>query len=219
MGIDVGNARPQHVVNLDAFYMGTTEVTVRQYKEYIEDTRHRIPVNSLSDTNTPWDRQLQHLDYPVVNVSWVDATGFCQWLTGIERRGTYSLPSEAQWEYACRAGTTAAYNFGRTLTDARFGQRPGTGVSTVGGFPSNPFGLHDMHGNVWEWCLDWYHPNYNGAPDDGSAWLRPSMDDRVIRGGGWDSPARDCTSSTRDYIPADSRGNGAGFRVVRSLEE
>lgn len=219
MGIDVGNARPQHVVNLDAFYMGTTEVTVRQYKEYIEDTRHRIPVNSLSDTNTPWDGQLQHLDYPVVNVSWVDATGFCQWLTGIERRGTYSLPSEAQWEYACRAGTTAAYNFGRTLTDARFGQRPGTGVSTVGGFPSNPFGLHDMHGNVWEWCLDWYHPNYNGAPDDGSAWLRPSMDDRVIRGGGWDSPARDCTSSTRDYIPADSRGNGAGFRVVRSLEE
>jgi len=118
----------------------------------------------------------------VEQVSWIDTVAFCQKLS--QQAGkTYRLPSEAQWEYACRAGTTTPFYFGETITPDLVnynGNSPYGGASkgqyrqettSVGSFPPNAFGLYDMHGNVWEWCEDVWHGNYNGAPTDGSAWV------------------------------------------------
>jgi formylglycine-generating enzyme required for sulfatase activity len=186
---------------------------------------------------------------PVERVSWWEATEFCHRLNQRLRQRTgrhYSLPSEAQWEYACRAGTTTAFHFGATITPqlANYvGNHPyATGpvgnyrkqTTPVGMFPANSWGLHDMHGNVLEWCLDYWHPSYRGAPTDGSAWLEPdplskrsrkdSQDTtdapqlRLLRGGSWDvSPGR-CRSASRDHSQPGSAeyygGLGVGFRVV-----
>jgi formylglycine-generating enzyme required for sulfatase activity len=116
-------------------------------------------------------------DKPVENISWYDAIEFCQRLT-VHTGKFYTLPSEAQWEYACRAGTDTLYHFGDTITveDANYYHlddaiEGGKTTRTVGSYPPNAFGLYDMHGNVWEWCLDDWHDDYEGAPTDGSAWI------------------------------------------------
>jgi formylglycine-generating enzyme required for sulfatase activity len=150
----------------------------------------------------------------------------------------YRLPSEAEWEYACRAGTTTPFHFGETIDAAianyqakdekingtlypgkygrgRFGEyREQT--TTVGSFMvANAFGLFDMHGNVWEWCLDHWNANYKDAPVDGSAWLNgDEKSDRVVRGGSWISNPRNCRSASSGHSSPDSRNNNLGFRVV-----
>jgi formylglycine-generating enzyme required for sulfatase activity len=139
---------------------------------------------------------------------------------------TYRLPSEAEWEYACRAGTAGAFCFGPTLTtdlanyvgEHTFGLEP-KGLyrhetTSVGSFPANAFGVYDMHGNVWEWCADAWHEDYSDAPADGSAWKRGGASQRVLRGGGWHDPPDLCRSAARlKFEPSDAE-DFVGFRVV-----
>ncbi|MEY4808857.1 MAG: hypothetical protein RLZZ206_3246 [Cyanobacteriota bacterium] len=192
--------------------------------------RELNPEPSFFKGDLPEDnRRSEHDRRPVESVSWFDAQEFCRRLS--RRTGkTYALPSESQWEYACRAGTTTPYAFGTTLSQ-RQANVASSGTTEVGSFPANAWGLHDMHGNVWEWCLDHWHSGYEGAPVDGSAWLstteqqNPSstnpvkgliddLEPRLLRGGSWLNYPRNCRSAFRNHsLPVDA-GNNVGFRVV-----
>jgi hypothetical protein len=170
---------------------------------------------------------------PVERVTWEEAREFCRRLSQRTSR-RYSLPSEAQWEYACRAGTTSPYAFGAALTaelatlrflTGRLDDPGATAWVTEGQqttpvllHPANAWGLHDMHGNVWEWCLDHWHASYSGAPADGTAWIdpqAPANTDRVVRGGAWSDPPSDARSACRYRLPPQSREPAiVGLRVV-----
>jgi formylglycine-generating enzyme required for sulfatase activity len=165
----------------------------------------------------------------VEQVSWYDAIEFCARLSKLSKLTgrEYRLPSEAEWEYACRAGTTTPFYFGETIT----GELANYDVSNiyadepkgkyrkettpVGQFPSNAFGLYDMHGNVWEWCADDWHDNYEGAPRDGSAWTKNGNDNySPLRGGSWCNYPDICRSAYRYYSSRRADYNYDGFRVV-----
>jgi formylglycine-generating enzyme required for sulfatase activity len=172
--------------------------------------------------------QFKGADLPVDNVSWYDAVEFCELLS--ERTGNlYRLPTEVEWEYACRAGTVTPFHFGGAITPqiANYdGEHPyglaAKGIyrertTPVGSFKfANAFGLYDMHGNVWEWCQDWYHDNYKGAPKDGRAWEKPVGKDRVLRGGSCLSDATLCRATARTGFLPTEQYRGFGFRVVVS---
>jgi formylglycine-generating enzyme required for sulfatase activity len=149
---------------------------------------------------------------PVECVSWHDAVEFCARLSNHTGR-TYRLPSEAEWEYACRAGTTTAFYFGDTISTDQANYNGnytyGSGkegiyrecTTAVGSFKPNGFGLYDMHGNVWEWCQDVLHNTYEGSPSDGSPWMdRGDESRRIIRGGSWDNNPRNCRSACRERL-------------------
>jgi formylglycine-generating enzyme required for sulfatase activity len=161
------------------------------------------------------NRRPEHDRRPVESVNWFDAQEFCRRLS--QRTGrTYTLPSEAQWEYACRAGTTTPYSFGTTLSQWQ-ANVASSGTTEVGSFPANAWGLHDMHGNVWEWCLDNWHPNYLGAPDDGRSWIDSTADElekRLLRGGSWYYYPWNCRSAYRFHDWPDYAYHHVGFRVV-----
>jgi formylglycine-generating enzyme required for sulfatase activity len=163
---------------------------------------------------------------PVEEVSWKNAVEFCQNLSNITGRN-YRLPSEAEWEYACRAGTNTPFYFGETITadlanynsDFTYASEPKgkyrQQTTPVCTFAPNAFGLCDMHGNVWEWCQDHWHENYNGAPRDGRAWVNDNDNQtRLLRGGSLVSIPEFCRSAYRFYLIGDTRGNAFGFRVV-----
>ena len=158
-------------------------------------------------------------------MSWDDAVEFCKRLS--EKSGKeYRLPSEAEWEYACRAGTTTTFAYGENITpelvnydgNYPYGEAPkGTyrGKTTpVGSFAPNGFGLYDMHGNVWEWCQDVFHSNYEGAPPDGSAWVDVKQSYRVLRGGSWNDNSFNCRAATRGRNAPGASLNFNGLRVV-----
>lgn len=157
--------RPQHEVTLERFFMSRTPITQAQWVAVMGNNPSEFKGSNL----------------PVESVSWHDAMKFCDRLSKLTGR-TYTLPTEAQWEYACRAGTTTPFSFGETITtdqanyDGNYTYGNGQEgeyrrhTTDVGTFPPNAWGLHDMHGNVWEWCLDEWHDSYAGAPTDGSAW-------------------------------------------------
>ena len=150
-------------------------------------------------------------------MSWFDAREFCDRLSAKTNRD-FRLPSEAEWEYACRAGTTTPYFFGENLTSvlANFGADR-NGTTDVGKFPANDFGLYDMHGNVYEWCEDVWHENYDGAPPGGTPWIKGGESSiRVLRGGSWLVSPRLCRSANRFKLEPDFRGNDFGFRVACS---
>ena len=164
---------------------------------------------------------------PVERVSWYDAVEFCDRLTQHTGR-PYRLPSEAEWEYACRANTTTPFHFGPTLSD-QFSNYRATeiyGPGEKGEYRqkttpvdqlkvANPFGLCDMHGNVLEWCLDHWHENYDSAPTNGSAWIKGGNSDRrVRRGGSWDLNPRYCRSAYRYHFSPDYQVSHLGFRVI-----
>ncbi|MFN6339407.1 MAG: formylglycine-generating enzyme family protein, partial [Cyanobacteriota bacterium] len=165
---------------------------------------------------------------PVERVSWQEAMEFCRRLSQRTQR-EITLPSEAQWEYACRAGTTTPFAFGETLTSElanydgsyTYGTGPKglyrKGTTDVGNFPANAWGVHDMHGNVWEWCLDPWHDNYEGAPTDGTAWADGgSSGAKPLRGGSWFNGPGLCRSAFRVRWPLDNSGNYVGFRLCVS---
>jgi formylglycine-generating enzyme required for sulfatase activity len=164
---------------------------------------------------------------PLTNVSCDDAQAYCAWLSG-QNGHAYRLPSEAEWEYACRAGTSTPFHFGaRISTDqANFdgnttynGSAKGTyrkKTTSVGSFPANSFGLYDMHGNVWEWCQDAWHDNYRGAPEDGSVWEGQDDVSRVLRGGSWGRDPRHCRAASRGRLAPGARINNFGFRLYCS---
>jgi len=201
---------PQHSVTIAPFHMGKFAVTQAQYQAIVG----KNPSGFKGEKR------------PVEQVSWHDAITFCQKLS--EKTGNlYRLPSEAEWEYACRAGTTTPFYFGETITtdlvnfdgNSTYGSAP-KGIYReqtidVGSFPPNGFGLYDMHGNVWEWCEDHGHSNYQGAPTNGSAWTTGGDSNyRSLRGGSWVSNPRRCRSAFRGNNRPDGRYNDIGFRVV-----
>jgi formylglycine-generating enzyme required for sulfatase activity len=191
------------------FALGKFPVTVREYRAF-------APHHAPNDDEAT----------PVVNVTWDDARCFCDWLRA--RSGQpFRLPSEAEWEYACRAGSATCFSFGNELTieQANFlyteeGVRAGPGRRTpVGSYPANAFGLHDFHGNVCEWVEDAWHPTYVDAPLDPSAWVGNSRrsDRRAIRGGAWDYLPRLLRSSWRDALPRSAHRDNVGFRLALTL--
>ena len=153
---------------------------------------------------------------PVINVSWDNAKEYVAWLSRKTGK-SYRLLSEAEWEYAARAGTTTKYAFGDTIStsQAKYGEG---GTVEVGSFPANRFGLYDLHGNVWEWVEDAWHPDYQGAPTDGSVWTGGDTSLRVLRGGSWDGyfPGYLRSANRIRYHP-DKRDVSIGFRVSRTL--
>lgn len=212
---------PQHEVTLGPFFLGQTPITQAQW---------RLVANwqKVERDLKPDPSKLKGANRPVEQVDWLDAVEFCRRLS--QRTGKrYGLPSEAQWEYACRAGSTTPFHFGETITpelanyngNFTYGDGPkGTYrelTTEVASFPANAWGLHDMHGNVWEWCEDLWHENYEGAPTDGSAWLNPkaTKDDlRLLRGGSWFFTPKDCRSAFRSLYDPGYRFLSVGFRVV-----
>lgn len=203
MGSTNGGAteKPVHQVTISqAFYMGKYEVTQGQWQAVMGNN----PSNFKDCANCP-----------VEQVSWDDAQKFIQRLNQTNDGYIYRLPTEAEWEYACRAGTTGDYA-GNLSEMAWYSENSGSKTHSVGGKRPNDWGLADMHGNVWEWCQDWYHETYYGAPTDGSAWLSGGEQKyRVLRGGSWlDTNAPNLRSASRNTASPDYRGSYIGFRVV-----
>ena len=197
--------QPTHLVNLNSFLMGKTEVTQEQWEAVVGDTPSQNKGRAL----------------PVEKVSWDDVQKFITKLNQKTGR-TYRLPSEAEWEYAARAGTTTEWSFGNNeskLGDyAWYTGNNGGNTQKVGQKLPNAFGLFDMHGNVWEWTQDCWHEDYAGAPTDGSAWTTGcSRKYRVLRGGSWLYNPPYLRSAGRDgYAPA-NRNYFIGFRLARDL--
>ena len=154
---------------------------------------------------------------PVINVSWEDAKSYAAWLSQKTRKA-YRLLNEAEWEYCCRAGTATQYAFGDSITrqQAQFSE-PTNHTVEVGRFPPNAWGIYGMHGNVWEWCEDNWHPNYDDAPNDGSIWAGGDASLRVLRGGAWNLGPTDIRSAYRLRLKPGWRLDDIGFRVARTL--
>jgi formylglycine-generating enzyme required for sulfatase activity len=172
------------------------------------------------DPNADWcSPGFQQTDrHPVVGVSWQDANAYVEWL-GRDTGQPYRLPSEAEWEYCCRAGTTTRYSWGDAAPTpqlANFGRNIGS-TTEIGSYPFSPWGLHDMHGNVLEWVEDCWNDSYLGAPADGAAWLAGKRSLRVVRGGSWHDGPRNLRAADRGWDGPDYRRFFLGFRVVRTL--
>jgi formylglycine-generating enzyme required for sulfatase activity len=214
------NERPQHQVTVQPFFIGKYPVTQSCWR-VIANT------SQIERKLKPEPSIFKGDNLPVERVSWEDAIEFCQRLSR-ETGRDYRLPTEAEWEYACRARTTTPFYFGKTiagklanyftdktyLKERRIKTRSET--TPVGIFPQNQFGLYDMHGNVWEWCLDYWHDNYEGAPTNGSAWLSEENDEasRLLRGGSWSFNPRRCRSAARLEMTPDFDIYDLGLRVV-----
>ena len=209
----MGNAnnsveQPVHAVTLQSFEIGAYEVTQAQYVAIMgTNPSHFQEVNDYLGTE----------NNPVEQISWYEAREFCTKLSAQTGR-TFTLPSESQWEYACRAGSTGKWSFGDWEALLRiyawYAASSGWQTHPVGRKLPNAWGLYDMYGNVVELCLDSWHDSYTGAPTDGSAWEPETGTDRVYRGGGWSSYADGCQSDSRSYGNPDYGDNVLGFRVV-----
>ena len=205
--VDRGNDETRHSVTLSSYNMGATEVTQELWKAVMGSNPSYFKGDNL----------------PVEQVSWDDCQEFIRKLNQLTGK-TYRLPTEAEWEYACRAGATTTFNTGSNLTtdQANYdGNYPYNGnakgqyrekTTPVGSFPRNALGLYDMHGNVWEWCSDWYDDYPTGAQTNPQG--ASSGSGRVLRGGSWASIARDCRSANRNNNTPDFRFNFLGFRLV-----
>ncbi|UCD56613.1 MAG: formylglycine-generating enzyme family protein [Candidatus Hydrogenedentota bacterium] len=202
-----GGERPQHEVSIDSFYMSKHEVTFEQYDLFCEKTGRSKP------SDRGWGRGKR----PVINVTWYDAVAFCDWLSELSG-DRYRLPTEAEWEYACRAGTTTQYGLGDGAHDlglyAWYSGNAGKRTHPVGNLKANAWGLHDMHGNVWEWCSDWYDESYYGRSPSSNPTGPTNGQNRVRRGGSWGGDARDLRSANRNYASPDVAGSFFGFRCA-----
>jgi formylglycine-generating enzyme required for sulfatase activity len=211
---------PQHQVALPAFFVSRYPITQAQWRRVSRLPEVRREVDSSPSFFTG-------NDLPVEQVTWEDAVEFCERLSEATGR-RYRLPSEAEWEYACRAFTSTPFHLGPTISTqaanyngknpygkAAAGESPKS-TSSVGSYKAaNAFGLHDMHGNVWEWCQDTWHENYEGAPADGGAWLTGGDEGkRVLRGGAWGFSAASCRSANRYKFAATGKNYLTGFRVA-----
>jgi formylglycine-generating enzyme required for sulfatase activity len=242
----VSDEAPQHSVSLRSFALGRYDVTRGEYAAFIRATGYS-PGDGCGPNGEKWSKtpgvswrnpgyQQTERD-PVVCVSWMDAQAYVTWLNqrmrlrgGAGARGPYRLPSEAEWEYAARAGTTTPFWWGDNeagaATHAWYGVRarrpPITGnsggqIHPVGSKPANRFGLYDMGGNVWQWTADCYRDTYAGAPSDGRPAETPAGCMRVDRGGSWLYASWLLRAATRERNPPDFRDTIMGFRVARTL--
>lgn len=209
---------PQHIVAISEFYLGRYPVTQAQWRL----------VASLPKIKRELDTQPSAFagdSRPVEGVSWFDVVEFCSRLSQLTGKD-YHLPSEAEWEYACRAESKTPFAFGETLTveianydgTTTYGQEPvghcRQQTTPVGKFWANRYGLYDMHGNVWEWCADHWHGNYGSAPVDGSCWQDQFFFACVLRGGAWNAQAMSCRSAARIWEAASEQSSHIGFRVA-----
>ncbi|MCP4936196.1 MAG: formylglycine-generating enzyme family protein [bacterium] len=214
-GIGSAGEHPQHEVTISQrFAISRYAVTFEEWDAYVVETDGYKPIAE------GWGHERR----PVIKVSWKDVQAYIKWLN--DKIGyIYRLPSEAEWEYACRSNSQPGdkYHFGsdeKQLGDyAWFSDNSNGSTHPVGEKEPSQFGLYDMHGNVWEWCADHYHDSYNGAPDDGSVWLQGehASDNRVLRGGSWYIFPTGLRSASRSRDRPGGRGNDNGFRVARSL--
>ena len=202
---------PQHHVQVPPFFMSETPVTKKQWRTIV-DQYAAIASTDLKPTPSGSKGD----ERPVEQVSWDDVSEFCQVISTVTRRTGYRLPTEAEWEYACRAGSMTDYAFGNKLTKkmAHFNQSSTANVKK--NRKPNAFGLFDMHGTVWEWCEDTWHKNYKEAPSDGSAWIG-NDEMRIVRGGSWFLNPWYCRSAYRPRRNPGVRLNDVGFRLVLSL--
>ncbi len=224
--------KPQHEVTVEPFFIGKYPVTQVQWRAVAALPR-------VDRDLKPDPSYFKGDNRPVEYISWFDAVEFCARLSKVTGKD-YRLPSEAEWEYACRAGTTTPFHFGETITtelanycgtDEKIGETLYQGyygegplgiyrreTTPVGLFPANPFGLHDMHGNLWEWCIDHWHENYEEAPTNGNAWIVNNENDnrigRLLRGGSWYYNPEYCRSANRNRNSPDNDDYDIGFRVV-----
>ncbi len=197
---------PVHKVTIEEpFYLGKYEVTQEQWQKVMGNNPSYFKGDSL----------------PVERVSWEEAQQFIKKLNEMEKADKYRLPSEAEWEYACRAGNNARYSFGYDVSSlgeyAWYDENSGDKPHPVGQKNPNPWGLYDMHGNVWEWVQDGWHDNYYGAPSDGSARESLSNSLKVRRGGSWEGSAGYCRTANRGNSGSGYRSSGLGVRVLREL--
>jgi formylglycine-generating enzyme required for sulfatase activity len=203
---------PQRRVTISRpFALSIHEITFREYDSFAKATGGKLPDDG------GWGRG----DRPVIYVSWEDATAYARWLSE-QTEQQYRLPTEAEWEYAVRAGSTTAFSFGddpsRLGEYAWFSSNSGQKTHPVGKMKPNGWGLYDMLGNVWEWVEDDWHDNYDGAPDDGRAWVdNPRGADRVIRGGSWANFVREYRSANRGFEWPHRSYSLVGFRLSRSV--
>jgi len=213
--------RPRHIVTVKSFFMGRYPITQAQWRAIA--SRPKIKRDLDPD---PSCFKGEGDNRPVEWVNWYDAKEFCARLSK-ETKRVYRLPSEAEWEYACRARTATPFHFGATITTnlANFCEQDQSRntvdrkqTTEVGSFPANAFGLCDIHGNVWEWCADYWHDNYQGAPLNGSAWLNSGNEEyRILRGGSWDCFPHLCRSASRFSENPTITDKEFGFRVVCSF--
>ena len=215
---------PVHEVKVAKFALGKYEVTFAEYDKFAKATESRLP------EDFGWGRD----DQPVINVSWIEAQAYVVWLSQ-ETGERYRLPTEAEWEYAARAGSKTTFSFGDDVgelcdysnhadSSTEYKWRNtycSDGVSSqsasVGSFRANKWGLNDMHGNVWEWVEDCWHKDYSDAPSDGSAWTFEDCADRVVRSGSFNGDINMVSSSIRIPTRASYPSHLYGFRVARTL--
>jgi formylglycine-generating enzyme required for sulfatase activity len=242
-GEGLESEHPQHLVEVPNFFISKYPITQYQWMVVADfpQVKHKLPLNPshFNDENralniltdflgmTSKRSNPQAMYHPVERVSWYEAVEFCERLSRKTGR-KYSLPSEAEWEYACRAGTTTLFNCGNMLDPSLANctsddteslvkvLTPFRNQTTVvGSRGANPFGLYDMHGNVWEWCSDFWHETYEDAPCYGDPWVAGAIDSslRSLRGGSWADECEDCRSARRKSASVDARYSNIGFRV------
>lgn len=227
--------KPSRKVKVAAFQLAKTEVTNKQYVAFLnekgrskdsakpwfetkaEDSRSQI---IMKDNTFHVEKDFEN--YPVVNVSWYGASAYVDWLK--EKTGkAYRLPSEAEWEYAARAGSETAYSWGNKIgknkanCDGCGSQWDDKSPAPVASFSANAYGLYDIHGNVWEWVQDRWHADYQGAPSTASPWQTGKSSGRVLHGGSWVNSPQVLRSANRNYYSPDSRSNYLGFRPALGL--
>lgn len=211
-GLISADETPRHEVTVKPFAMSVNEVTFAEYDVFAKANGRKQPDSQGQDRKT----------HPVSNVSWDDALAYSRWLSK-QTGNKYRLPSEAEWEYAARGGTRSTYWWGTTKGSGKAhcfdcGSDLNTGKpAKVGSYPSNPFGLNDTAGNLYEWVHDCYHRNYNDAPEDGSVWDGGDCSVRIVRGGAFRSPASSMRVENREVFPSNKGQYNVGIRIARDI--
>ena len=233
---DGDNAKPIHRVTVSSFYMGKYELTVGEFRKFINSTNYKTTAEqkgwSYIWTGSKWDKQIgltwefdsfgfkrpsTQENQPVIHVSWDDATRYCQWLSS-QTGKLYRLPTEAEWEFAAKGGSKSngyTYSGSNEITNVAWINDNSNGQThEVGQKQANELGIYDMTGNVWEWCSDWYDSNYYASSPAENPTSPATGSSRVIRGGGWGNSAQYCRVANRDFFAPGHRGSDVGFRLV-----